>query len=306
MSTPLKGVFSAITTPFDPSTGDVAPVPLRANARALLDAGLDGILAAGSTGEAALLSDDEYRQVVGWLRDVVPADKWLIVGSGKESTRATIKASKVAADEGADAVLVRPPAYYGSTLSAAALVAHFRRVADESSLPVFIYNIPKFTHVALSDQVLASLTDHPNIVGAKDSSGDLKNFANYRAAVPSWALFVGGAGLLYAALEIGARGGIMAAANYCTPLCVSLCQAFARGDRGQAGAIQETLIPLHRDIVAALGVPGIKAAMEGVGLHGGPVRAPLQDLPTRDRERVTGILRTAGLAADPVGGNVRA
>jgi 4-hydroxy-2-oxoglutarate aldolase len=302
MNRALSGVMVAITTPFDPVTGDVAPIPLRANARALLDAGLDGILAAGSTGEAALLSDEEYRQVVGWLRDVVPDDRWLLAGAGKESTRATVKACRVAADEGADAVLVRPPAYYGPTLSPGALVDHFRIVADESPLPVLLYNIPKYTHVALGEQLLAALHDHPNIVGAKDSSGDLKNFANYRAAVPDWALFVGNGGLLYAALEMGAVGGILAAANYVAPLAVRVREAFARGDKPQAGAAQEILGPLHRDIVAALGIPGVKVAMDLADLHGGPVRAPLEDLTPKDRQRVSDLLRQAGAAAVPAGG----
>jgi 4-hydroxy-2-oxoglutarate aldolase len=291
----------AITTPFDAASGEVAPVSLRANARGLLDAGLDGILAAGSTGEAALLSDDEYRHVVGWLRDVVPDDRWLVAGAGKESTRATITACRSAGEEGADAVLVRPPAYYGPSLSPAALVAHFLRVADESPLPVLIYNIPKYTHVALSDQVLAALTDHPNIMGAKDSSGDLKNFAAYRGAAPDWALFVGSGALLYAALELGAVGGVLAAANFAAPLAARICDAWTRGDRAQAGRLQETLGPLHRDIVAGLGVPGVKAAMDAVGLAGGPVRPPLEDLPARERARVAELLRAAGLRSAEAG-----
>src|SRR3989338_7827753 len=111
-----EGVFVAITTPFDETTGDIAPVALRSNARALLDAGVNGILAAGSTGEQALLSEDEYRSIVGWLRDVVPDARGLLAGAGRESTRATILACRAATDEGADAVLVRAPAYYGPTL----------------------------------------------------------------------------------------------------------------------------------------------------------------------------------------------
>src|SRR3954471_20424916 len=230
------GLMVPITAPFDDATGDIAPVALRNNARTLIEMGVDGILAAGSTGEAALLSEEEFRNVVGWLRDVVPDDRWLLAGAGKESTRATIKACQAATDEGADAVLIRPPGYYGPTLSAAALVEHFRRVADESPVPVLIYNIPKYTHTPLSDQVLASLSDHPNIVGAKDSSGDLKNFGSYRDAVPNWALFVGSGSLFYAALEMGAVGGILAAACFAAPLAIKIRDAFERKDRATAGA----------------------------------------------------------------------
>lgn len=295
----------ALTTPFDAATGEVQPVQLRDNARALIEAGIDGILAAGSTGEATLLSDDEFRQVVGWLRDTVPADRWLLAGTGRESTRATVFACRVATDEGADLALVRPPAYYGPSLSPAAMVSHFRRVADESPIPVLLYNIPKYTHVALADAVFAALADHPNILGAKDSSGDIKNFAAYRAAVPRWALFMGNATLYHAALDMGAAGGILAAACYAWPLALEVRDAFARGDRAGAGAAQERLTPLHRDVVAAFGVPGVKAAAEVAGLAGGPVRPPLEDLSSRDRTTVAELLRAAGLAAAHSGAGVR-
>jgi len=292
-----RGLLVPISTPFDPATGDVAPEVLGANARAYLDAGVDGILAAGSTGEAALLSDDEFREVVACLRDAVPGDKLLFVGTGKESTRATIKACRTATDEGADYVLVRPPAYYGSTLSPAALVSHFRRVADESPTPVLLYNIPKYTHVALADSLLAALAEHPNVVGAKDSSGDIKNFAAYRAAAPGWALFMGNASLYQAALDMGAVGGVLAAACFAWSLALKIGQAFAGKDRVGASAAQETLTPLNKEIVSTLGVPGIKIAMDVAGLGGGPVRPPLEDLSRKDRTRVADLLRGAGLGA---------
>ncbi len=301
-----EGLLVPITTPFDDATGEVAPVTLRDNARALIEAGVDGILAAGSTGEAALLSEEEYRNVVGWLRDVVPDDRWLLAGAGRESTRATVLACRAATDEGADAVLVRPPGYYGPTLSAAALVDHFRRVADESPIPVMIYNIPKYTHVPLTDQVLAALADHPNIIGAKDSSGDLKNFASYRDAVPDWALFVGSGMLYYAALEMGAAGGILAVACFAAPLAIRIRDAFGRKDRATAGATQEVVTPVNKEVVSHLGVPGVKAAMDMVGLVGGPARPPLKDLSGKERVHVAELLRGAGLFSGVTSGEARA
>ena len=290
-----EGVLVPLTTPFDPETGDIAPVPLRENARAMLDAGVSGIVAAGSTGEASLLSDEEYKMLVGWLRDVVPDDRWLIAGAGRESTRATIAACRTAGREGADAVLVRPPGYYGSSLSIAAMVAHFRAVADASPVPVLLYNIPKYTHLMLSDAVLAALTDHPNVIGAKDSSGDLKNFAAYRAAAPQWALFVGSGHLYYAALELGAVGGVLAAACFAVGLALKIRDAFAAGDRAAAGAAQEILAPVNKEIVGGLGVPGVKAAVDLVGLAGGPVRSPLRDLGGKEKARVKELLTEAGV-----------
>lgn len=293
----LGGVMVPITTPFDPVTGEVAPVPLRENARAMLEAGVTGVLAAGSTGEAALLTEGEYAAVIGWLRDVVPDDCWLVAGAGRESTRGTVAACRDAAEHGADAVLVRPPGYYGPTLSIAALVEHFRRVADDSPIPVLLYNIPKYTHVALHEAVLAALLEHANVVGAKDSSGDLRNFASYRQAAPDWALFVGTGAYLYAGLELGGVGGILAVANFATDLAVETFSTFAAGDRAGAGAAQERLAPLHKAIVGERGVPGVKAALDAVGRHGGPVRAPLRNLDAADRDRVEGLLVEAGLAS---------
>jgi 4-hydroxy-2-oxoglutarate aldolase len=291
----VRGLLVPVSTPFDPVTGEVAPVPLRANARALLAAGAHGVVAAGSTGEAALLSEDEYRRVVEWLRGVVPEDRVLVVGAGRESTRATVAAARVAAEQGADAVLVRPPAYYGSTLAAPALVEHFRQVAEGSPVPVLLYNIPKYTHVALTDQMLAALTGHPNVIGAKDSSGDLKNFAAYRAAAPGWTMLMGSGSAFYAALELGAAGGILAVANFATALALEVWSGFSEGDRARAGAAQERLTPVNKATVGERGVPGVKAAMDLVGLAGGPVRPPLADLGPADRERIAAVLRESGV-----------
>jgi len=292
-----SGLLVPITTPFDVQTGDVAPVALRENARALLEAGVVGIVAAGSTGEASLLGEQEYHQVIGWLRDVVPDDRWLVAGAGKESTRATIAACRAASEEGADAVLVRPPGYYGPTLPSVALVEHFRRVADESPLPVLLYNIPKYTHLTLPDTLFAALVEHQNILGAKDSSGDLKLFAAYRAAAPRWALFVGSGSRYYAALELGAVGGILAVACYAASIAVRVGLTFADGDRAAAGAGQEVLTPLNKEVVERFGVPGVKAAMDAAGLVGGPVRPPLMDLAEADRARIASLVTQAVGAA---------
>lgn len=302
-----RGLFVPITTPFDPQTGEIAPVALRDNARAILEAGADGIVAAGSTGEAALLSEQEYRQVLAWLREVVPDDRWLVAGAGRESTRATIAACAVAAEEGADAVLVRPPSYYGSTLSPQALAEHFRTVADQSPIPVLLYNIPKYTHLTLPEALFAALAGHQNVLGAKDSSGDLKLFAAYRAAAPQWALLVGSGSRYYAALELGAAGGILAVACYAAPVARRVGEAFAAGDRASAGAAQEVLTPLNKEVVERFGVPGVKAAMDAAGLVGGPVRPPLADLPEAERARIAELVSRA-LAGRPhgVAGRARA
>lgn len=301
MSRNPEGLLVPITTPFDRETGDVAPVALRENARALLAAGAAGLVVAGTTGEAALLSEREFEQIVGWMREVVPEDRWLIAGAGRESTRAASAACRVAAEAGADAVLVRAPSYFTPALSETDLINHFRRIADSSPIPVLLYNIPKYTRVTFSETLVAALAEHENVIGAKDSSGDLKLFAAYRQAAPKWAWFMGSGSRYYAGLELGAVGGVLAVACFALSIAVSIGEAFKRGDKAAAGAAQEVLAPLSQQIVDQLGIPGIKAAMDLVGLAGGPVRSPLSDLNEKERSRVAELLRRAGLLR-PAGG----
>ncbi len=284
------GVLAPITTPFDSATGDVRPGALRQNITRLLGEGLDGIVVAGSTGEAPLLDADEQRRLVACARDAVPRDRLLFAGTGAESTREAVARSRAAAAAGADAVLVRPPGYFASALTEAALVAYYRGVADACPVPVLLYNIPKYTHVAIGPAVLGRLAAHPNIVGVKDSSGDLKNVSAYRATVPDWSVFVGSGSLLYAALELGCDGGILALACFAARRCADVYAAFRAGDRARAEALQQPLIPLNKAIVSELGAAGVKAAMDAVGLAGGPVRAPLPALAPADRERVARLL----------------
>jgi 4-hydroxy-2-oxoglutarate aldolase len=290
-----RGLLVPITTPFDRVSGDLAPVDLRENARSILAVGADGLVAAGSTGEASLLTEDEYRRVLESLRDVVPPERWLVAGAGRESTRATVQACRAAADAGADAVLVRAPAYYAPVITPASLLEHFRQVADESPVPVLLYHFPKYTHVPLTDGLARDLAPHENVWGIKDSSGDLKNFAAYQSAAPNWSHFIGFGALYYAALEMGAAGAIAAVGNFAAEATVAIGRAFAEGDTKAAGAAQERVAPLHTGIVGAMGVPGVKAAMDAVGLVGGPSRLPVPNLEGAKRDEVVALLGTAGL-----------
>jgi 4-hydroxy-2-oxoglutarate aldolase len=285
------GIFPPITTPFDGVTGEIATPRFRDNIARLLAAGVNGIVVTGSTGESAMLDADEQRELVATARGVMTDGAWLIAGTGGESTRETIALTRAAADEGADAVLVRPPSYYAAGTTPASLLAHFVAVADASPVPVLIYNIPKYTHLALSPGLLEQLAGHRRVVGVKDSSGDPKSVAAYRSAVPHWSVLVGGASLLFTALELGCQGGIIGVACYAPALCVQLLREFTNGDRAAAGALQERITPLDKEIVGKLGPAGVKAAMDAVGLYGGPVRAPLAPLTDADRERVSALVR---------------
>ena len=286
----FRGVLAPITTPFDPVSGDVSREPLQRNIGRFLADGLAGILVAGSSGEAPLLDREEQRRLVAWAREVMPEDRYLLVGTGSESTRMTIALSKEAGADGADAVLVRPPGYYAPMLGPATLLAHFHAVADASPIPVLIYNIPKYTHVGVPPGVLQQLASHPNIVGVKDSSGDPANLAAYRAAVPGWSVLVGSATLLARALELACEGGILGVACFAARRCVDLFDACLRGD-ARAPELQRQIAALDQAIVGKLGPAGIKAAMDALGLAGGDVRPPLAPLSAVDREQVARLVR---------------
>lgn len=285
------GIFPPLPTPFDPVTGDIAPLQFRQNIARLSDEGVDGVVVSGSTGEAPLLDADEQRELVAVARESLGDSAWVIAGTGAESTRQAIALSEAAAAEGADAVLVRPPSYFSAGATLDTLATHFRAIADASPVPVLIYNIPKYTHLTLAVTLLEQLAGHPRIIGVKDSSGDVKNLAAYRAAVPRWTVLAGSASLLYAGLELGCQGGVIGVACFAPRLCVSLMRAFAQGDRAAAGRTQERVTPLDKEIVGKLGPAGVKAAMDAVGLHGGPVRPPLAPITPAERERVSALVR---------------
>lgn len=290
MTHPLTGIFAPVTTPFDPRTGEYDPTSARANAARLFADGLSGLVVGGSTGEGPLLEPRELCEAIAVARAAAPEGRRVVAGTGAESTRGTIALSHAAAAAGADAVLVRPPAYFAAAYTRASLTAHFAAVADASPVPVLLYNIPKYTRVTLEPGLLHDLATHGNIIGVKDSSGDVETLAAYRAAAPSWAVLVGSAAQLVTALAMGCRGGIVAVACFAAARCVALHSAVAAGDAPRVAALQTVLASLDRDIVAAYGPAGVKAAMDAVGLGGGPVRPPLASLERDVRERVARLV----------------
>ena len=292
----LGGLFVPVTTPFDPVTGDVEPVHFRENLRRWLQTPIDGFVLFGSTGEGALLDEDERVRLAEYARDVIPTMRPMVAGAGAESTRAVVRLCERFADAGADAVLVHPPSYFGVSLGAGDLRDHYLSVADGSPVPVLIYHMPKFTHVTLDAGLVGELSRHPNIAGLKDSSGDLKRFAEYTDACDRRCrLFVGNGALLYAALELGAVGGILALGLLAPEEYGELLRHYREGRLPQAGRIQERLAPAHKQIIGAFGARGAKAGLDLKGWHGGPPRPPLSPLPEKDRETVARVMQEAAL-----------
>lgn len=293
----LRGVFAPVVTTFYRETGEVDVASFAANVRAHIAAGLHGIVVTGSTGEAALLDANERAALVDAAREMVPHDKTLIIGTGAESTRTCLQLTRDAASRGADAVLVVAPHYYGPAMTPAALAQHYRRVADESPVPVILYNIPKYMHFSLAPTLVSELAKHENIVGIKDSSGNRELIGGYLAsASPTFSVLTGNAGIFHDSLKAGASGGILAVALFAAGLSLEIYDAVQGGDDGVAAAAQERLAPLGTKIVGEFGVAGVKAAMDNVGLAGGTVRSPLLPLDALQVALVVDLLRSAELA----------
>lgn len=293
----LSGVFIPSVTPFDPVTGDLDVVGVRSNLRRWLEHPVRGIVLCGSTGEAVFLDADERAALVEAARDVVPSDRLLLVGTGVESTRGTVALCRMAADRGADAVMVQPPAFFKPAMTPAVLRDHYLAVADASPVPVVIYQVPpRFSTVEVVSGLVAELSGHGNIVGIKDSRGDLDGIGELVRGCRSGFQVLSGSGMgFFAALEVGAVGGILGVANVAPGVAAGVFEAVREGDGRAAGRLQETLDPLHKEIVAARGVPGVKAALDLLGLRGGKPRPPLPPLPSADRDRIRDLLEGAGL-----------
>ena len=296
MARRFGGVMGPMVTPF--KADESLDIPgFEQNVRGHIAAGLHGVLVAGSTGEAALLTDDERRTLTEVARKLVPGDRTLLVGTGAESTRQCIARCRDAASSGADAVLVVAPHYYSSSMTPPAVKAHYLRVADESPIPVLLYNIPKYMHFRLEPELIAELAQHENIRGMKDSAGDMTIFARYAESnSEKFDVLTGHGGTFATALSLGARGGILAVALFAAELALEVWQGHNDQRIADAEAAQKPLVPMAAEIVARMGVPGVKAAMERVGLVGGHVRLPLLPTPSADLAIIDGLLGEPALS----------
>ena len=281
----LSGVYPPIATPF--ADDEIDYTGLRRNVGRWMATGLRGLLALGSNGEAAFLDEDESERIVATVREDVPRDRVLLAGAGRQSTRATIAAVKRAAGAGADAVLVLTPFYFKARMTHEALVEHYRAVADASPVPVLLYNFTAVTGLNMALETVAALSAHPNIIGMKDSNGDVAQVAGIVARVPAdFTLLVGSAGTLHPSLLAGAAGAIVAVANVVPDVCVRLFELARAGRHDEARRLQERLTPLALAVTREFGVAGLKAAMEIAGYVGGPVRLPLRPVGTDEREEL--------------------
>ena len=285
----LHGIFAPLTTPFVDE--EIAPDHLAENISHYNRFDLSGYVLLGSTGEAVYLDDDESVILVKAARDSIPSEKKLIVGTARESTRGTIRFTNRMARLGADAALIRSPGYFKSRLTPDALALYYERIADESNIPVIVYNIPVHTGYSLTTETVLRLAVHPNIIGLKDSSGNLGFVGEVLNEIPNnFAVLLGAASILLPGLMMGVSGAIITLSDVAPKHCLRLLRLFHDQMWEEARRLQLDLIPLNKAIIQTIGVAAVKYALDLTGFYGGPCRSPLPPLNKQEEDHIRRIL----------------
>ena len=308
----LSGVFPALTTPFA-GDGTVSLGDLKHNIQQYNQTGLAGYVVIGSTGESVLLKKSEIEEILATVKEATAPGKKLIAGTGAESTAETIERTKRAAELGYDVALVKTPYYYKPSYKPDVLIGHYRRVADASPIPVMLYSVPQFTGIALEPPEVLALADHPNIIGIKESSGNVQRVAEIIASLrpasvqrvaenlvvvpPAFQVLVGSAASIYPSFAVGARGAILALASALPEKCVAVYELFRQGNHEKARELQALLLVASKLIVSECGIAGVKYAMDQRGYRGGVPRLPLLPLQEEQKKRISALLETFEPAA---------
>jgi 4-hydroxy-2-oxoglutarate aldolase len=292
--TVLQGVYPPVLTPF--RGGEVAHDRLASNLARLNAHPLSGYVVLGSTGEFPLLTEGEKERVIATAREHTPRDRQLVAGTGGESTDACVRLTKRAAHLGATAAIVITPCYFKAAMKPAALIRHYRTVADASPLPIILYNFPANTGINLEPDTVARLAEHPNIHGIKDSSGNVPQAAEMIRLTPkTFHVFVGSPIAFLPALVVGAAGGVLAVANIAPAECCEVWRLAQAGQWAEARDVAFRIGPLSTGISGRYGIGGLKAALDLIGGYGGVPRSPLPAPDADGIEEIREILATAGL-----------
>ena len=286
----IEGIFAPIATVFDAS-GDLDMARFAENISKFNKTKLSGLVVLGSNGEFALLTHREKLRLVEAAKEQISKDKLLIAGTGCESLRETIELTKECAYAGADGVLVVTPSYYKSDMTDEALKCYFNSVADESPVPLLLYNMPRNTGINIGPNLVDALAKHPNIVGIKDSSGNISQIAEIIAKCPQdFAVFAGSGNFLLPTLALGGVGGTLAVANVVPDYCVAIYKLYKDGQMDKAKKLQLGLLELNAAVTTRYGIGGMKAAMELVGFHGGSPRRPILPATEDVRRKIAEIV----------------
>jgi 4-hydroxy-2-oxoglutarate aldolase len=274
----IRGIYAPVVTPFKAQQVDLDA--LGSNLIRYRDTPLAGVVILGSNGEAVMLDDDESDAVLVAARRAWPTERTLIAGTGRESTAATIAATRRAADAGADIAMVRTPSFFKARITSDCFIRHYEEVADHSPLPILLYNVTMFTGVSLPVEAAVRLAKHERIIGLKDSGSDLALLGEFinRPAAP-FVVLAGSAPTLYPALAIGAAGAVLAVAGIVPDVCVRIQELVDAGRHDEAREWQRRLTPLAQAVGTRYGIPGLKVALTIAGYTGGEARLPLLPAP---------------------------
>jgi len=281
----LRGVFPPIPTTF---SGDaVDHRALANNIEKWMATRLAGLVVLGSNGEAPLLEDDEADAVLTTARRHIPSNRTMIAGTGRESTAATIAATRRAAALGADFALVRTPSYFKNVMTSDAFVRHFTAVADASPVPILLYNVTVYTGVNLLPDAAERLAGHGNIAGMKESTSDVQQIAELVARTPAgFVILAGSATTFFASVSAGASGAVLALAAVLPDICVDIFELVNRQRHLDALVLQRKITPLAKLLGALHGVAGLKYALDQVGYAGGAPRPPLGAIPPDAQKKI--------------------
>ncbi|MBI4468248.1 MAG: dihydrodipicolinate synthase family protein [Acidobacteria bacterium] len=271
----LAGIIPPIPTPFQENE-EFYPKALEANLCRWNEVPFRGYLILGSNGEAIHLNQKDQLCVLETARGHIPEDRLLLVGASQSAAKDTVEFLRQAATIGADAALVSTPCYFKSQMNQGAVLQYYTRIAEESPLPILLYNVPQFTGLNLAADTVIRLAKHANVLGLKESAGNMTLLCEVFQDLPvSFQVLCGSAGAFYSALNLGAVGGILAVACVAWEACFELFESTRRGDQETARRKQLELVPLAQAVTAQFGVGGLKAALAIRGFYGGPPRAPL-------------------------------
>jgi 4-hydroxy-2-oxoglutarate aldolase len=272
----LHGIFPPLATPFD-HHGDLYKVKVQHNVEKWNLTGLAGYVVCGSTGESVYLTTEEKTRLWEWVAQYAAPTKLLIAGTGVESVRETVELTNRAAEMGYKAAMVRTPFYYRNQINRDdAQMLYFRAVADAAKIPLMIYNWPQVTGVDISPAAVAALSEHPNIIAIKESSGNLEKVMQMiREVKKGFQVLVGSAPTLAPSLAVGAVGAVLAYANAAPYSVISIYEAHRTRETEAAMDWQNRIARAAQLVTVKYGIPGLKYAMDLNGYYGGIPRLPL-------------------------------
>jgi 4-hydroxy-tetrahydrodipicolinate synthase len=290
----IEGIIPPIATPMRPDEELDLP-RLRWFLDRLIAGGVHAVFVLGTNSEFYALDEREKQEVVATAAAHVNRRVPVFAGTGAETTREVVRLTRMAEREGADGVSVITPYFVSPTQQE--IFDHYRRVAEHTALPVVLYNNPSMCGgVKLDVDTVARLAEIPNVLGVKDSSGDLQNAAEYVRAVPErFAVLMGRDTLIFYALLAGARGAVPATGNIAPALLAEIYDAFRRGDLAASQAAQRRLNPLRLALGLCTAPGAVKAALEVLGEGIGPCRSPVSGLAPEKLPKMRAALAAAGL-----------